>query len=102
MIDEQRRKAFLQRKGEMLKNFEIKKEEKTNYVVLETSSQAMKNSLDVIGDPDPTHKVPDGRLTDFGKHTSSKFLEPLSNNSNLVHGKKPCARDGHSSAILNN
>lgn len=63
MIDEQRKKAFLQRKNEMLRNFEITKEERDHYVVFETSSQAMKNSLDVIGDPDPTHRVPDGRLT---------------------------------------
>lgn len=56
MIDEQRKKAFLYKKNEMLKNFEISKEKKRNYVVFETSSQAMKNSLDVIGDPDPTHK----------------------------------------------
>jgi len=27
----------------------------------------MKNTLDVIGDPDPKHKIPDGKLTDFGK-----------------------------------
>jgi hypothetical protein len=31
----------------------------------------------------------------------SKFLQPLTNNSNLIVGKKPCARDGHCCAILN-
>ena len=101
MIDEQRKKAFMQRKNEMLKNFETSKEEKGRYVKLETSSQAMKNSLDVIGNPDPKIKIPEGRLTDFGKESVSKFLAPLSNNSNLIVGKKPCARDGHSSVIVN-
>lgn len=67
MIDEQRKKAFLHRKAEMLKNFEVEKDEKEQLVKLETSSQAMKNSLDVIGNPDPKNKVPEGRLTDFGK-----------------------------------
>ena len=31
----------------------------------------------------------------------SKFLQPLNNNSNLIIGKKPCARDGHCSVLLN-
>ena len=70
-------------------------------IVLETSSQAMKNSLDVIGNPDPKFKNMDDRLTDFGKESYSKFLEPLHNNSNIVVGKKPCARDGHVSVIIN-
>ena len=61
----------------------------------------MKNSLDVIGNPDPKTKVLEGRLTEFGKHTHSKFLDPLSNNSNLILGKKPCARDGHNSVFMN-
>ena len=60
----------------------------------------MKISLDVIGNPDPKIKVPDDKLTDFGKESVSKFLEPLQNNSNVVVGKKPCARDGHCSVIL--
>ena len=37
----------------MLKNFDVNKEEVKKYVALETSSQAMKISLDVIGNPDP-------------------------------------------------
>jgi hypothetical protein len=55
-------------------------------IVLETSSQAMKNSLDVIGNPDPKFKTMDDKLTDFGKESHSKFLEPLHNNSNIVVG----------------
>ena len=27
-------------------------------------------------------------------------MQPLSNNSNLIIGKKPCARDGHCSVII--
>lgn len=56
MLDEQRKKVFYQKKAEMLKNFEITNEDKQKLIVLETSSQAMKNSLDVIGNPDPKLK----------------------------------------------
>lgn len=100
MLDEQRRKVFYQKKAEMLKSFEIPSTEKQKLVKLETSSQAMKNSLDVIGNPDPKAKVPEEKLTDFGKESVSKFLEPLQNNSNIMIGKKPCARDGHCSVMI--
>jgi hypothetical protein len=39
-------------------------------------------------------------LTDFGKESVSKFLQPLENNSNIVIGKRPCARDGHCAVII--
>jgi hypothetical protein len=57
MLDEQRKKVFYQKKSEMLKNFEVSPEEKKKLIILETSSQAMRNSLDVIGNPDPKAKV---------------------------------------------
>lgn len=84
----------------MLKSFEVPKTEKEKLVILETSSQAMKNSLDVIGNPDPKSKVQEEKLTDFGKESVSKFLGPLQNNSNIMIGKKPCARDGHCGVII--
>jgi hypothetical protein len=34
----------------------------------------MKNSLDVIGNPDPKIKILEDKLTDFGKESISKFL----------------------------
>ncbi len=34
----------------------------------------MKNSLDVIGNPDPKLKPQEDKLTDFGKESISKFL----------------------------
>jgi hypothetical protein len=40
----------------MLKNFEIDKKDEDKYLTLETSSQAMKNCLDVIGDPSRKNK----------------------------------------------
>lgn len=100
MLDEQRKKVFYQKKSEMLANFETTKDEKQKLLALETSSQAMKISLDVIGNPDPLLKVQEDKLTDFGKESVSKFLAPLQNNSNIVIGKKPCARDGHCSVII--
>lgn len=42
----------------------------------------------------------DYKLQEFGKESSSKFLDPLKNTSNLVFGKRPCARDGHCMAML--
>ena len=69
MLDEQRRKVFYQKKAEMLQNFDVSKEQKQRYVSLQTSSQAMKISLDVIGNPDPKIKVPEDKITDFGKMT---------------------------------
>ena len=60
----------------------------------------MKNSLDIIGNPDGKLNNSQ-RLTHFGRETISKFLEPLENNSNLVIGKKPCARDGHCAVMIN-
>lgn len=67
MLDEQRRKVFYQKKAEMLSNFQISSEQKEKYIALQTSSQAMKISLDVIGNPDPKVKPVEDRLTDFGK-----------------------------------
>lgn len=91
----------------MLKNFEVKDKEREKLISMETTSQAMKNTLDVIGifslilgNPNPSGKVPEGRLTDFGKTTVSKFLEPLSNNCKDIEGKRPCARDGHITVIM--
>lgn len=40
----------------MLKNFEVPKGEEGRYVMLQAQSQAIRNSLDVIGDPDPKLK----------------------------------------------
>ena len=51
----------------MLKNFEVTAQEKGKYLALQTSSQAMKISLDVIGNPDPKAKIPQDKLTYFGK-----------------------------------
>ena len=84
----------------MLKNFSVNKEEAQKYLALETSSQAMKISLDVIGNPDPKMKVSEDKLTDFGKQSESKFLGPLCNNNNIIMGKKPCARDGHCAVVM--
>jgi hypothetical protein len=60
----------------------------------------MKISLDVIGNPDPKMKVVEDRLTDFGRESVSKFLGPLRNSSNVIAGKKPCARDGHCAVLM--
>jgi hypothetical protein len=45
----------------------VTKEEKEKLISLETTSQTMKISLDVIGTPDPKIKSQEDRLTEFGK-----------------------------------
>ena len=47
------------------------------------------------GNPMPSYKVKPGKLTDFGRITFSKFMQPLEDAECLRKGKKPCARDGH-------
>ncbi len=63
----------------------------------------MKNSLDVIGNLNRNNSPAKNgdKLTEFGKASHSKFLSPLENNTNLIIGKKPCARDGHCAVMLN-
>ena len=60
----------------------------------------MKNTLDVIGNVNPDNKVQEGKLSDFGKTSVSKFLQPLSNSNKEIIGKRPCARDGHVSVKM--
>lgn len=105
MIDEQKRKEFLHKKAEMLKEFHVPEKEKGRYISVEPTTQAIRNSLDIIGrkgdntgNPNPNIKHP-GKLTEFGKETCSKFLQPLTNNINLIVGRKPCARDGHNTVV---
>jgi len=76
-LEEKRRKEFLIKKATMLKNFEVDEVEKTMLVTSSPTTEAMKNSLYIIGNPRPQLKVRAGRLTDFGKTTYSKFMEPL-------------------------
>lgn len=94
MLNEQRKKLFMVKKTEMLASFEPSKGERQRLIALETESQAMKNSLDIISNPVPEHK-----LSDFGKQSVSHFLEPLQNSSSIVIGKRPCARDGHCAVV---
>ena len=99
--NELKHKAFLQRKTEMLKNFEVREEDKQKLISVEPSSQAMKNSLDMIGSnlvsPESPTKL---RKADFAKTTYSKFMEPLVITTCFVPGKKPCARDGHNAILI--
>jgi hypothetical protein len=49
MIDEQRRKEFKHKKAEMLKEFNVSEKEKNRYISVEPTTQAIRNSLDIIG-----------------------------------------------------
>ncbi|EWS72392.1 UDP-glucose/GDP-mannose dehydrogenase family, NAD-binding domain protein (macronuclear) [Tetrahymena thermophila SB210] len=92
---EKKRKEFQQQKAHMLQIFEVNGQEEDKFKDLSPTSEAMKNSLFVIGNPMPHLKIRQGKLTDFGRVTVSRFLEPLNDSNNVRQGKKPCARDGH-------
>ena len=71
-----------------------------NYITNSSpTSEAMKNSLDRIGNPNPRLKVKADKITDFGRRTVSRFMEPLRDASSTKVGKKPCARDGHATNL---
>lgn len=83
MIGEQKKKAFLHKKHEMLKEFQVGEKDRQKYLTVEPVTQAMKNSLDIIGNANPSgveassptkERNPTHRLTDFGRTTCSRFL----------------------------
>lgn len=49
MIEEQKKKEFMHKKAEMLKEFEVPEKQKGRYISVEPTTQAMRNSLDIIG-----------------------------------------------------
>ncbi|EGR29859.1 kelch motif family protein, putative [Ichthyophthirius multifiliis] len=101
-VTEQKRKEFNQRKMKMLKNFEIPSDKLSLYRDLSPTSEAIKNTLNgffifqqkniyiqlVIGNPSKN-------INQFAKSKVCKFNQPLKDQTNLIVGKKPCARDGH-------
>lgn len=68
-------------KSEMLKMFEIndKNKQSVEDIIKDRSptSQAMNNSIQIIGNPSPNIKIKTGKLTEFGKQRICKFNEPL-------------------------
>lgn len=83
----------------MLKLFDVPEVDRFKYDMHSPTSEAMKNSLMVIGNPKSDLRVKPGKLTEFGKVTFSRFLQPLSAMKNSIVGKRPCARDGHSTVV---
>jgi hypothetical protein len=105
----------------MLKEFDVSEKDRDRYINVEPVTQAMRNSLDIIGNPNPQQQNPMTVITttntvtafnrqgsphtknsDFNKSTCSRFLEPLANCVNLLPNKKPCARDGHNAVLMGN
>lgn len=62
----------------MLKLFELNEGDRRMFDNHSPTSEAMKNSLIVIGNPKSDLKVKPGKLTEFGRPTYSKFLQPIS------------------------
>lgn len=59
----------------MLKLFEINDKEHNKFDIHSPTSEAMKNSLMVIGNPKSDLKIKPGRLTEFGKPTYSRSIQ---------------------------
>jgi hypothetical protein len=73
-MEEKRKKEQLQKKNAMLKLFEVNDVERTQFKIDSPVSEAMKNSILMIGNPKANLKLRPGRLTEFGKPLISKFL----------------------------
>lgn len=61
----------------MLKLFELDEEERKSLETHSPTSEAMKNSLMVIGNPKSDLRIKPGKLTEFGRPTYSRFMQPL-------------------------
>ena len=57
----------------MLKLFEVTDIDKMKFDIHSPTSEAMKNSLMVIGNPKSDLKIKPGKLTEFGKVTFSRY-----------------------------
>ncbi|CAD8196965.1 unnamed protein product [Paramecium pentaurelia] len=98
-LDEKKRKEIQQKKMALLKIFEVDEGQKLQFRDNSPTSEKMRNSLFLVGNPKADLKIRQGKLTEFGKPLVSKFLQPLQSMQNQIIGKKPCARDGHSFTI---
>ena len=56
----------------MLKLFDVTETDKNKFNIHSPTSEAMKNSLLVIGNPKSDLKIKPGKLTEFGKVTLSR------------------------------
>lgn len=68
----------------MLKLFELDEDEKKGFDNHSPTSEAMKNSLMVIGNPKSDLRIKPGKLTEFGRPTFSRFMQPLSATQNNI------------------
>eukprot|EP00825_Cyclidium_porcatum_P041056 TRINITY_DN5310_c0_g2_i3.p1 TRINITY_DN5310_c0_g2~~TRINITY_DN5310_c0_g2_i3.p1 ORF type:complete len:278 (-),score=48.24 TRINITY_DN5310_c0_g2_i3:186-1019(-) len=103
-LKNKKRKEYLQKKYRILGEFNnLPPEQELQYMNTQSPvTESMKNSLERIGNPNSNMKLKPGRLTDFGRTTMSKFLQPIIDDSKVKVGKKPCARDGHCVDIYQN
>ncbi|CAK70961.1 unnamed protein product (macronuclear) [Paramecium tetraurelia] len=90
----------LKKKAAMLKLFEVEMNKRAVFQDDCNVTEKLKTSIILIGNPKQDLKLTKGALTEFGQQIVSKFLLPLSNGQNTIYGKKPCARDGHAVAII--
>ena len=65
------------KKRNLLRLFEVTDVDVIKFDINSPSSEAMKNSLQVIGNPKAEFKVKPGKLTEFGKVTFSKYVLPF-------------------------
>ncbi|CAK56009.1 unnamed protein product (macronuclear) [Paramecium tetraurelia] len=100
-VQERKRWEQKKKKTAMLKLFEVENREIMNFQDDCNVTEKLKTSIILIGNPKQDLKLKKGILTEFGQQIISKFLLPITGGQNVINGKKPCARDGHSVAVFN-
>ncbi|CAD8212285.1 unnamed protein product [Paramecium octaurelia] len=101
-VQERRKSDCLKKKAAMLKLFDVETNKRDSFQDDCNITEKLKTSILLIGNPKQDLKLAKGTLTEFGKQIISKFILPLCNGKNVISGKKPCARDGHAIAVLEN
>ncbi|CAD8133827.1 unnamed protein product [Paramecium octaurelia] len=101
-VQERKQLQKFKKKEAMLKLFDVEINKRAIFQDDCNVTEKLKTSIILIGNPKQDLKLAKGALTEFGQQIVSKFLLPLSNGQNTIHGKKPCARDGHAVAIFDN
>lgn len=65
---------MIQKKNAMLKLFEVDDKDKMKFRDESPTSEAMRNSILLVGNPKADLKIREGKLTEFGKPLISRYI----------------------------
>lgn len=105
-LNENKKKIIAQQKEKMLKELDVlDPSEKMRLRAQSPTTETMRNSIQRIGDQSPKKKNAD--MSSPGSQTQKLVQSLLLNpqfkaGSSVLMGKKPCARDGQASCLINN